>query len=232
MSFNEESEDGNILATSDLVFYLKLLLIFLLIIGIFFKRKWKQERQDKYIEKAKNKKKSMMVILGSGGHTSEMFTLLENLKAENFTTVHFVIAQSDTTSVPRLESLAKTTRSSNFLHEGKRAIWKFHAIPRSREVGQSFISSVPTFLNALFSSFGIVYHIRPDVIITNGPGTCVPILFGAVMLRASQKLMRGYPKIIFVESFCRVQSLSLTGKIVYYMNIAGLFSKERFFIFF
>ena len=45
-----------------------------------------------------------------------------------------------------------------------------------------------------------------------GAGTCLPVCLAALFWRAVGLVDS---RIIFVESFCRVQSLSLTGKILY-----------------
>jgi beta-1,4-N-acetylglucosaminyltransferase len=52
----------------------------------------------------------------------------------------------------------------------------------------------------------------------NGPGTCIPIAF-VVFFFAN--ILRILPrcKIVFVESICRVEKLSLTGKILYNTRI-------------
>ena len=48
-------------------------------------------------------------------------------------------------------------------------------------------------------------------------GTCVPICFAAFLLRILMFSDHFYrPYLIFIESFCRVKSLSLTGKLLYY----------------
>lgn len=49
----------------------------------------------------------------------------------------------------------------------------------------------------------------------NGPGTCVPPCVAAVLLG-----LFGVKKvlIVFVESVCRVQTLSLTGRILYWLS--------------
>ncbi|PWA35353.1 hypothetical protein CTI12_AA610280 [Artemisia annua] len=46
---------------------------------------------------------------------------------------------------------------------------------RSREAGQSYITSVGTTLFALGHALWLMIKIRPRVILCNGPGTCVPI---------------------------------------------------------
>ena len=46
---------------------------------------------------------SMLVVLGSGGHTSEMIAMLQGMDGERYTPVAFVVADSDTSSLVRLE---------------------------------------------------------------------------------------------------------------------------------
>jgi beta-1,4-N-acetylglucosaminyltransferase len=56
-------------------------------------------------------------------------------------------------------------------------------IPRSREVGQSYLTSVWTTLVALAAAFQMVWGARPDLLLVNGPGTCLPIVAAAVVCR-------------------------------------------------
>jgi beta-1,4-N-acetylglucosaminyltransferase len=57
-----------------------------------------------------------------------------------------------------------------------------------------------------------VLYERPALLICNGPGTCLPVVVGALLCRL---LALRDTRIIFCESFCRVKSLSLTGRLVY-----------------
>jgi beta-1,4-N-acetylglucosaminyltransferase len=52
------------------------------------------------------------------------------------------------------------------------------------------------------------------LLLSNGPGTCVPIIFAACFV---QIFSIAFKRIfcVFVESFCRVKTISLSGKIVY-----------------
>lgn len=147
-----------------------------------------------------------LVVLGSGGHTTEMLTMTQTLVNDDklYHPVSYCKASTDSTSSDRLQ----TYQRNGTLYE----------IPRSREVGQSFSSSIPTTLWALAMSFQLVYRLRPDVILCNGPGTCVPICLAGIFYRVVcfQNIT-----IVFVESFCRVRSLSLTGKLLY--GIADVF---------
>lgn len=93
-------------------------------------------------------------------------------------------------------------------------------IPRAREVGQKYITSIFTTLFSILSSAHIIFKTKPDILIVNGPGTCLPIVFWTYIGR-----LFGYcqGKTIFCESFCRVNSLSLTGKILLYCCMVDLF---------
>uniref|UniRef100_A0A0E9WVI9 UDP-N-acetylglucosamine transferase subunit ALG14 n=2 Tax=Anguilla anguilla TaxID=7936 RepID=A0A0E9WVI9_ANGAN len=90
-----------------------------------------------------------------------------------------------------------------------------HHIPRSREVRQSWSSSVLTTLNALLYSVPLVFKLRPDMVLCNGPGTCVPLCVAGLLLGALgvKKVL-----IVYVESICRVETLSLSGKILYHLS--------------
>ena len=86
------------------------------------------------------------------------------------------------------------------------------AIPRSREVGQSYVSSVFSTLYSIAHSLRVVYSARPELILCNGPGTCLPIIVAAWLY----KLWLFRPcRVVFIESFCRVESLSLCGVLLY-----------------
>lgn len=57
---------------------------------------------------------------------------------------------------------------------------------------------------------------RPDVLLCNGPGTCIPVCFAAAMF---DLLRLRDTRIFFIESICRVKSLSLSALILYYLRI-------------
>ncbi|KAL4431488.1 hypothetical protein ABPG75_006744 [Micractinium tetrahymenae] len=93
-------------------------------------------------------------------------------------------------------------------------------IPRSREVGQSWASSVPSTLRALWAAVSVVLDHSPDLVLLNGPGTCIPIAAAAFLLRLLG-LCEG--RVVYVESIARVYRLSLSGKILYHSRLAHTF---------
>jgi len=90
---------------------------------------------------------------------------------------------------------------------------------------QSYWTSVATTLYALLHSLLVVWRTRPSIVLCNGPGTCVPIVAAAWALRLTGVK---HVEICFVESFCRVESLSLSGKIL--MRAAALGLCEHFLV--
>jgi beta-1,4-N-acetylglucosaminyltransferase len=153
--------------------------------------------------KTLRKSVSAMVVWGSGGHTTEMLRLIQHLDTSKYMPMTFVVAFSDKTSEDKIRtSTCPCAVNATWLR-----------IPRSREVKQSWFTSVFTTAYATLHSFVMICRIQPEVILCNGPGTCVPLCMSAFVLR----LLGVYqPVLIFAESFCRVKTLSFSGKILYY----------------
>jgi len=84
-------------------------------------------------------------------------------------------------------------------------------------VGQSYRSSVHTTLLAQLDAFSLVARRRPQLLLCNGPGTCLPLVAAAAALRA---LLRRRCGLVYAESICRVQKLSLTGLLLYRLRLA------------
>ena len=146
-----------------------------------------------------SKRIATLVVLGSGGHTAEMLRLFTDFDFDRYGPLTLVTAATDTTS------RAKAERE---LPREALATARWAEIPRAREVGQSFGSSVPSTLRALFACVRLIWTASPDLVLVNGPGTCVPV---AVLARLFGS------RVIFAESWCRVSTLSLTGRIMYWV---------------
>jgi beta-1,4-N-acetylglucosaminyltransferase len=152
-----------------------------------------------------------LIVLGSGGHTTEILYMTQYLNSHGtsplFDPLDYCKADTDTTSADRV----RLNHSAGNLNSNI----QIHNIPRSREVGQSYSTSIYTTLISIGYSFRLIYQLRPNVILCNGPGTCIPICFVVLLYRALNLLPNHQTYIIFIESFCRVETLSMTGKILY-----------------
>ena len=79
-------------------------------------------------------------------------------------------------------------------------------------MGQSHALAVVKTLTALSACWRILDATLPDLLLVNGPGTCLPLCITAFLVR----WLRGRRvRVVFVESICRVASLSLTGRLLY-----------------
>ncbi|KAL4438809.1 hypothetical protein ABPG74_013482 [Tetrahymena malaccensis] len=164
-----------------------------------------QFKRSKNLKPLKN---GIMVVFGSGGHTGEMLSLIKKINFKEFNRVYFVKAFSDNVSQGKVEDFLKKNKVEI---NNEKIEWI--DIPRSRQVKQSFASSIITTVSSIIYCFIIVIKIKQiDILLCNGPGLCLPIVVSVLMNKYLMLYRRS--KIIFVESWCRVQTLSLTGKIL------------------
>ncbi|XP_053349623.1 UDP-N-acetylglucosamine transferase subunit ALG14 homolog [Clarias gariepinus] len=148
----------------------------------------------------------VLIVAGSGGHTTEIIRLMGSL-SQSYTPRHYVIADTDKMSEEKIRTFEASKEKSD-----TQAQFTIHRIPRSREVCQSWSSSVLSTLYAQLYSLPLVFRLRPDVVLCNGPGTCIPLCAAGLLLG-----ILGLKRVllVYVESICRVESLSLSGKILY-----------------
>ncbi len=132
--------------------------------------------------------KKIAVVLGRGGHTAQTFALVDSL-GENFEYVYLI------------GLLDKLTPKKICLPGRILRVFPPRLLPQDSRV-MSVIRTVLT----LFLSFLYLFVSRPNVIISCGTGMTVPIFYSARTL--------GIPT-VFIESMSRVETLSMTGRILY-----------------
>lgn len=184
-----------------------LLLVFLLktIVVLFALRYYYLTNMGSMVRVKRKKPASTLVVLGSGGHTAEMMTIVKQLNKKNYSPRHYILASTDSTSESKVLNYEEPTTSKND--------YEIFRISRSRHVGQSYLTSAFTTIRSIWQCIPLVYHLQPDLVLCNGPGTCVPICLIAFMLKVFAAI-DVQCKIVFVESYCRVKTVSLSGKIL------------------
>lgn len=172
----------------------------------------------------------VLIVLGSGGHTSEMLYMLKDLDTRKFTHRTWVVSSGDAFSAGRaaifeaeMEEEAKKLSkedlnnvTSNFGPEH----YDIATVPRARKIHQPLYTAPFSSLHCLFKCFGVLLGGEqglPDLIVTNGPATACILVFASLVLkffdvRGAQS--RGKCKTIYAESFARVKTLSLSGKLL------------------
>lgn len=153
------------------------------------------------------------VVLGSGGHTGEMCLLLKKFNFVKMNKMNVIITQSDSSSEKYFIKFV-----NDHVSDAEAIITKvhFHYLSRTNEVKQSFITAIFTTFKSIWHALLLIYTSLTNTthLIANGPGTCVPLFYLFYILNL---LRITRTKLIFIESWCRVTSLSLTGKLIKYV---------------
>ncbi|KAL5638183.1 hypothetical protein ACGC1H_005024 [Rhizoctonia solani] len=155
--------------------------------------------------------RSLAVLLGSGGHTTEALTLVSSLDFDKYTPRTYIISEGDSLSAKKaiaLETLKKPGNSE----------YRILTMPRARRVHQSLVSTPFTAFRSLVWTLRFVTLPAilskgkvADALLINGPGTCVALVLVAYFNRF---WWLESPRIIYIESFARVNRFSLSGKLV------------------
>ena len=203
--------------------------VFLIVIVVLFLRTVRVALSSPSSQKLKRKSDGakLLVVIGSGGHTAEMVHILRSFlsdekktkKRDDFSNVfpkrEYIFAVSDTTSVAKIERFEREE-----VQGGTNGEYRNHFVPRAREVGQSYFTSVFTTLLAFWHSWRVYWKTKPDAILTNGPGTCVPVILACFLGKVF-----GYNsacKVMYVESVARTRRMSLSGRLCYGLRLADV----------
>ncbi|KAI1634687.1 oligosaccharide biosynthesis protein Alg14 like-domain-containing protein [Biscogniauxia mediterranea] len=174
------------------------------------------------------------IVCGSGGHTAEMIQMIErSIRPEKSSHRRWIIGRGDENSYHKVMAFERRLlrRFSKYnLRSGSFDIVWFD---RARAVHQSWLTTPFSAIKSFLGIFSILLappippcapKLRfPGVIVTNGPGTGFLILLAARILKILLVVPRSHMKTIYVESWARVKSLSLTGKLIRRCMLADLF---------
>ncbi|KAL4900556.1 hypothetical protein BDW74DRAFT_93625 [Aspergillus multicolor] len=189
----------------------------------------------------------LLVVLGSGGHTAEMFSLLRRMELDTTRYIYrtYIVSSGDNLSATKAVEFESTLGAEP-------ESYAIVTVPRARRVHQTYLTApfttVLSFWSCLLALCGRhpdqQHHKRPeqlpspypDLILTNGPATAVCVILAARLLRLVAWVLsflfpaRTHPRsmaadrsappeefrlrTIFVESWARVRTLSLSGKIL------------------
>lgn len=130
----------------------------------------------------------VLIVLGSGGHSAQMIKLSESL-GPDFEYVYLV-------------GLDDKLSARKIVIPGK-----IYFVNRARKHKDNLIVTSAKVLRLVIESFIAFIRIKPDAVISAGPGMAVPIsaickIFGR--------------KVIFIEDWSRVYQKSKSGRIIYY----------------
>lgn len=137
--------------------------------------------------------KSIVLVLGEGGHTKEMLRLAELLGSD--WRYSYILVNDDEVSASKISApgpIYRVIRPRDKVHH------------RLRDAAKTALCALQALL--------ILERLRPAAVISTGPSVAVPVCAVARLLRS---------KVIFIETGSRVHALSTTGRMIY--RFADLF---------
>ncbi|KAL8737499.1 MAG: hypothetical protein Q9181_001629 [Wetmoreana brouardii] len=182
----------------------------------------------------------LLIVLGSGGHTTEMLSLLHDLDPSLYTHRSYVVSSGDNFSALKaieFESALKGKPDEAPVP----STYDISVIPRARRIHQSLMTTPISSLRCLSACFAIlrmsgtqpssnpiaeqdhaekagertIQYRYPDLILANGPATAVLVIAASLLLRFfSFRGTEGKMRTVYVESWARVNTLSLSGRIL------------------
>ncbi|KAK9454044.1 UDP-N-acetylglucosamine transferase subunit ALG14 [Dipodascopsis uninucleata] len=152
----------------------------------------------------------MIISLGSGGHSTEMLAALSTVDMTKHKKRLYVYFSGDLISGTKARDFEDDLKA-RLTNEGgsAEALGKprFIQVQRARDVGQSFVSSIWTSALCFVECVLAVRKQRPRLVLCNGPGS-------SLMLVLACKCVMPTCRVIYMESLARVNSLSLTGRLI------------------
>ena len=185
----------------------------------------------------------LLIVLGSGGHTAEMFLLIANLDPKTYTHRSYVVGSGDDFSSGKATEFEREIARGIPREEAQSDLaedecgYSIHTVPRARQIHQSLLTSPFSTLKCLYACLLLlVRHPRgkPDLILTNGPATSLIVILASTILRYfallssfSQPGFRNVhfasrgTRIVYVESWARVRRPSLSGRIIVWCGLCN-----------
>ena len=195
----------------------------------------------------------MVIVLGSGGHSREMIGLLRRLDPGRYFHRTYIASSGDDHAEAKAREIESNIRKfqaegefDDITAEGDLGsitaqgildpacgIWELKIVPRARVIHQPIYT---TPFSAFRCLAGCIEALRaasktskaatfqyPDVIIVNGPATAVMVIIASIILKFVGLAPVWSMRCIYVESFARVVSLSLSGKIILKLGLSDIF---------
>jgi beta-1,4-N-acetylglucosaminyltransferase len=176
----------------------------------------------------RNANAHILIVLGSGGHTAEMISMLERAVSDpdparkldwsRFKYRTWVVSEGDGISGKRARTFEGLDEDSSN-QAGVRVV----TVPRARRIHQPLYTAPISSLRCMYAGIMVLLDGStqgrdfPDIILCDGPATATIMVFASILLRFFDVRgchSRGKMRTVYVESWARVKRLSLSGMLL------------------
>ncbi|KUJ12097.1 oligosaccharide biosynthesis protein Alg14 like protein [Mollisia scopiformis] len=211
--------------------------LFLLLTTIFLRALYIRTTLSRLRPPKRTTPSHILIVLGSGGHTAEMSSLLRGFDPSRYFHRTYVVSSGDGFSaqkaleIERMLQQSKDQPSKEGDTDPVTGRWDVRVVPRARKIHQSLLTTPFSAIWSLASCIWVLWDCSwrragwPDVVVTNGPATGVMVVFAAAGLRFLGVAGWGKMRCVYVESWARVRTLSLSGRILLWAGVC-----ERFLV--
>ncbi|KAF5024248.1 hypothetical protein F66182_3680 [Fusarium sp. NRRL 66182] len=174
-----------------------------------------------------------LFVLGSGGHTKEMLMMMDDGYC-NFEKFHrrYLISSGDGMSANHLADYETELKALCEAKGKESGTHDTYVVTRARRVHQPLWSTPFTALLSIFDIFpalmtppanAIGAKLKyPTCIFSNGPATGFFVGVVVHLLKMLYLVPETSMRFVYIESWARITTLSLTGKLIYYTGIADV----------
>ncbi|KAL7794218.1 Alg14 domain-containing protein [Trichoderma ceciliae] len=179
-----------------------------------------------------------LFVLGSGGHTKEMLMMMDDGFCD-FARFHrrYLISSGDAMSENHLEDYEQSLESLCKSLGASPGSYDKRIVTRARKVHQPLWSTPFTALLSMLDIFPALLvapenevgrKLRyPSRVFSNGPATGFFVALAIHLLKMWYVIPERCMKVIYIESWARISTLSLTGKLLLYTGIADVFVTQH-----
>ncbi|KFA70310.1 hypothetical protein S40285_01754 [Stachybotrys chlorohalonatus IBT 40285] len=174
-----------------------------------------------------------LFVLGSGGHTKEMLMMMDDGSCD-FAGLHrrYLISSGDKMSENHLEDYEAELRALCEKKGTAPGTYDKRTVTRARRVHQPLWSTPFSALLSVVDIFPILLsppkHLTarrvrfPSQIFSNGPATGFFVALAVHVLKMFYLVPLDRMQFIYIESWARISTLSLTGKLLFYTGLADV----------
>lgn len=177
-----------------------------------------------------------LFVLGSGGHTKEMLLMMDD-GTSDFARFHrrYIISSGDNMSMNHLQEYEESLQQICKTNHKDPGTYDTKVVTRARRVHQSLLTTPFSALRSIHDivpalrappkSSGVVSKAKPypSQVFSNGPATSFFVAVVIHVLKIFYIVPEDCMRFIYIESWARISTLSLTGKLFYYTGLADLF---------